>query len=189
LISSSLITFSCLAENSPKAFSFGAVLLNYPELMRDISSAMIESLNPRECDDEGNKHSLTIKMRIGVDDNESYENLFDFVSIVSQGGINHFVVHARKALMVGFSSHHITSHHIASHHITSHHITSHHITSLLSSFVLSHQCCASEHVSKGQQKDTRVELRVWFEAHQRLSQPNLLDQRWDRFVRQDRSTF
>ena len=98
-----LIALLLIIQNSPKAFSFGAVLLNHPELVRDVSSAMIESLSPRGCDgDEENRHSLTIKMRIGVDDNDSYENLFNFVSIVSQGGINHFVVHARKALMVGF---------------------------------------------------------------------------------------
>ncbi len=47
-----------------------------------------------------------MKCRIGVDDNDSYENLASFVDLVSRGGrtqsgtiVNHFTIHARKALL------------------------------------------------------------------------------------------
>ena len=46
---------------------------------------------------------ITIKCRLGVDDNDSYEELKNFVDIVSHVGIKHFIIHARKALLKGLS--------------------------------------------------------------------------------------
>lgn len=40
---------------------------------------------------------VTVKCRIGVDDNDSYEELCAFVGEVSRrGGVRHFIIHARK---------------------------------------------------------------------------------------------
>ncbi len=47
---------------------------------------------------------VTVKCRIGVDDMDSYDALHSFVATVSQeGGVLHFVVHARKAVLSGLS--------------------------------------------------------------------------------------
>lgn len=46
---------------------------------------------------------VTIKHRIGIDDNDSYEFLRDFVGEVSQAGTATFIVHARKAILSGLS--------------------------------------------------------------------------------------
>ncbi|MCV5245463.1 tRNA-dihydrouridine synthase, partial [Escherichia coli] len=47
---------------------------------------------------------VTVKTRIGIDDQDSYEFLTDFVSIVSEkGGCEQFTIHARKAWLSGLS--------------------------------------------------------------------------------------
>ncbi|GAK85866.1 tRNA dihydrouridine synthase A [Vibrio ponticus] len=56
----------------------------------------------------GNERSVdipvTVKTRIGIDDQDSYEFLTDFVSIVSEkGGCEQFTIHARKAWLSGLS--------------------------------------------------------------------------------------
>jgi tRNA-dihydrouridine synthase A len=47
---------------------------------------------------------LSVKCRLGVDDHDSYESLVEFVRAVSdEGGVRHFIVHARKCLLKGLS--------------------------------------------------------------------------------------
>ncbi len=46
---------------------------------------------------------VTIKSRIGVDDDDSFESFERFVTTVSSSGCQTFVVHARKALLKGLS--------------------------------------------------------------------------------------
>jgi len=47
---------------------------------------------------------VSVKCRIGVDDIDSYDQLCTFVdTVASVGGVTHFVVHARKALLDGLS--------------------------------------------------------------------------------------
>ena len=46
---------------------------------------------------------ITIKHRIGLDDEESYQFLCDFVGTVSAAGGKTFIVHARKAWLSGLS--------------------------------------------------------------------------------------
>ena len=47
---------------------------------------------------------VTVKTRIGIDDQDSYEFLTDFVSMVSEkGGCDQFTIHARKAWLSGLS--------------------------------------------------------------------------------------
>ena len=45
---------------------------------------------------------VSIKCRLGFDDNDSYEFLRNFVTIISEGSnCRHFIIHARKALLDG----------------------------------------------------------------------------------------
>ena len=73
--------------------SFGACLMKEPKLVAQCVSAMIECCGI----------PITVKHRIGIDDMESYDQLSDFVSLISQKGCQHFIVHARKAWLTGLS--------------------------------------------------------------------------------------
>lgn len=72
---------------------FGAVLMEQPKLVADCVSAMISESNV----------PVTVKCRIGVDDQDPETVLPDFIETVSRAGVNHFVVHARKAWLQGLS--------------------------------------------------------------------------------------
>jgi tRNA-dihydrouridine synthase A len=72
---------------------FGAVLMERPGLVADCVAAMLEaSLVP-----------VTVKCRIGVDDQRPEEVLPDFLERVSAAGVRHFIIHARKAWLKGLS--------------------------------------------------------------------------------------
>ena len=73
--------------------SFGACLMKEPKLVAKCVEAMIERCGI----------PITVKHRIGIDDMESYDQLSDFVSLISQKGCQHFIVHARKAWLTGLS--------------------------------------------------------------------------------------
>ena len=73
--------------------SFGACLMKEPNLVAQCVETMIE-----RCD-----VPITVKHRIGIDDMESYEQLSEFVDLISQKGCQHFIVHARKAWLTGLS--------------------------------------------------------------------------------------
>ena len=75
---------------------FGACLMREPELVADCVAAMIEAAG-----DDG--PDITVKCRIGVDDQEPAEVLPDFVDRVAAAGIRHFAIHARKAWLDGLS--------------------------------------------------------------------------------------
>ncbi|CDU07723.1 tRNA-dihydrouridine synthase A [Vibrio coralliirubri] len=73
---------------------FGACLMAEPELVVDCVSAMKEVTDI----------PITVKTRIGIDDQDSYEFLTKFVSTVSEkGGCEQFTIHARKAWLSGLS--------------------------------------------------------------------------------------
>ncbi|WP_439147042.1 tRNA dihydrouridine(20/20a) synthase DusA [Vibrio sp.] len=73
---------------------FGACLMAEPELVADCVSAMKEVTDI----------PITVKTRIGIDDQDSYEFLTQFVSTVSEkGGCEQFTIHARKAWLSGLS--------------------------------------------------------------------------------------
>ena len=46
---------------------------------------------------------VSIKTRIGVDNEDSYQFLYDFVNQTSSAGCEHFIVHARKAILKGLN--------------------------------------------------------------------------------------
>ncbi|WP_240335444.1 tRNA dihydrouridine(20/20a) synthase DusA [Pseudotabrizicola algicola] len=72
---------------------FGAVLMERPGLVADCVAAMIaESPVP-----------VTVKCRIGVDDQIPEEVLPGFLEQVSRAGVRHFIIHARKAWLQGLS--------------------------------------------------------------------------------------
>ncbi|MCL9777045.1 tRNA dihydrouridine(20/20a) synthase DusA [Vibrio methylphosphonaticus] len=73
---------------------FGACLMGEPELVAECISAMKAVVSI----------PVTVKTRIGIDDQDSYEFLTRFVSVVSeQGGCQDFTIHARKAWLSGLS--------------------------------------------------------------------------------------
>ncbi|GAM65914.1 tRNA dihydrouridine synthase A [Vibrio ishigakensis] len=73
---------------------FGACLMAEPELVAECVAAMKSEVSI----------PVTVKTRIGIDDQDSYEFLTRFVSIVNeQGGCEDFTIHARKAWLSGLS--------------------------------------------------------------------------------------
>lgn len=72
---------------------FGAVLMKTPERVAEMVAAMRARIGI----------PVTVKHRIGVDDLSRYEDLLNFVDIVSSAGADRFVVHARIALLAGLS--------------------------------------------------------------------------------------
>jgi tRNA-dihydrouridine synthase A len=73
--------------------SFGACLMAEPELVRDCAYAMRE----------GSGLPVTVKHRIGINRDENYDFLRDFVGCVAQAGVGTFIVHARNAWLKGLS--------------------------------------------------------------------------------------
>jgi tRNA-dihydrouridine synthase A len=73
---------------------FGACLMREPELVAQLWTAMQKAAP---------NIPITIKSRIGVDDQEPREALFTLVDAVARAGCRTFVVHARKALLSGLS--------------------------------------------------------------------------------------
>ncbi len=74
--------------------AFGACLMEDPQRVADCAAAMREA-----CD-----VPVTIKHRIGLGRQESYDFMRDFVGTVAQrGGVTVFIVHARNAWLEGLS--------------------------------------------------------------------------------------
>jgi len=76
-----------------QAGGFGAYLMREPARVADCVRAM-----------KGvTQTAITVKCRLGVDDDDSYEFFRDFVSEVAEAGCQLFIVHARKALLKGLN--------------------------------------------------------------------------------------
>ena len=73
--------------------AFGACLMAEPQLVADCVKAMRDAVSI----------DVTVKHRIGIDANESYEFMRDFVGTVADGGARTFIVHARNAILKGLS--------------------------------------------------------------------------------------
>jgi tRNA-dihydrouridine synthase A len=73
--------------------AFGACLMREPELVRDCVDAMNASVDL----------PVTVKHRLGVDDDNSYSIVRDFVGTVAEGGAEVFIAHARNAWLQGLS--------------------------------------------------------------------------------------
>jgi tRNA-dihydrouridine synthase A len=72
---------------------FGAVLMERPALVADILSAMQAETDV----------PVTVKCRIGVDDQDPETILPHFIETVAGAGIRHIIIHARKAWLQGLS--------------------------------------------------------------------------------------
>ncbi len=72
---------------------FGACLMAEPELVADCVDAMKQVVDI----------PVTVKTRIGIDEQDSYEFLTTFVETVKTKGCEEFIIHARKAWLQGLS--------------------------------------------------------------------------------------
>ena len=72
---------------------FGACLMTEPALVADCVAAMIAAVDI----------PVTVKTRIGVDDQDSYEALQTFVQKIAAVGCRSFTIHARIAWLSGLS--------------------------------------------------------------------------------------
>lgn len=73
--------------------AFGACLMSEAALVRDCVKAMCDAV----------ALPVTVKHRIGIDREERYEFVRDFVGTVAEGGCTVFIVHARNAWLQGLS--------------------------------------------------------------------------------------
>jgi len=86
------INVGCPSERVQSG-AFGACLMAEPETVADCLRAM------REASDL----PVTVKTRIGIDDQDSEAFLHTFVDTVREAGCEHLIVHARKAYLKGLS--------------------------------------------------------------------------------------
>jgi tRNA-dihydrouridine synthase A len=73
--------------------NFGACLMARPQRVADCVAAMRAAV----------RLPVTVKHRIGIDDQDSYEEMLHFVDTVAAAGSDRFSVHARKAVLGGLS--------------------------------------------------------------------------------------
>jgi tRNA-dihydrouridine synthase A len=73
--------------------AFGACLMAEPALVADCVKAMVDAVGI----------PVTVKHRIGIDREERYDFVRDFVGTVSEAGCRVFIVHARNAWLKGLS--------------------------------------------------------------------------------------
>ncbi len=71
----------------------GACLMAHPLLVADCVRAMREAVSV----------PVTVKHRIGINGHDSYQQLVDFVGASADAGCEHFIVHARIAILEGLS--------------------------------------------------------------------------------------
>lgn len=82
----------CPSERVQKG-AFGACLMAEPALVADCVKAMRDAVSIE----------VTVKHRIGIDDDHSYSFMRDFVGTVADAGCSTFIVHARNAVLKGLS--------------------------------------------------------------------------------------
>jgi len=72
---------------------FGACLIKEPNLVADCLNEMQAKT----------KLPVTVKTRIGYDEVEDYESLFNFINLLKSTGVKTFIIHARKAMLGKFT--------------------------------------------------------------------------------------
>ena len=72
---------------------FGACLIKEPNLVADCLNEMQSKT----------KLPVTVKTRVGYDDVEDYESIFNFVKLLKSTGVKTFIIHARKAMLGKFT--------------------------------------------------------------------------------------
>lgn len=86
------LNVGCPSERVQKG-AFGACLMAEPDLVADCVKAMRDACSL----------DVTVKLRIGLDYDESEGMLYEFVGKVSEAGCETFIVHARNAVLKGLS--------------------------------------------------------------------------------------
>ena len=86
------INCGCPSERVQRG-AFGACLMNEAPLVADCVKAMVDAVDV----------PVTVKHRIGIDKEESYSFVRDFVGTVADAGCNVFIAHARNAWLKGLS--------------------------------------------------------------------------------------
>ena len=86
------LNVGCPSDRVQKG-KFGACLMLEPNLVGDCLKNMQNAVNI----------PVSIKCRLGIDENISYEFLYNFISIVKKSGINIFIIHARNGILKGLS--------------------------------------------------------------------------------------
>lgn len=71
----------------------GACLMAQPQLVADCVKAMRDAVSI----------PVTVKHRLGINGHDSYAELADFVGTSAEAGCQHFIVHARIAILEGLS--------------------------------------------------------------------------------------
>jgi tRNA-dihydrouridine synthase A len=82
----------CPSERVQKG-AFGACLMAEPQLVADCVKAMKDAVSI----------DVTVKHRIGINDEQSYDFVRDFVGQIHEAGCDTFVVHARNAILKGLT--------------------------------------------------------------------------------------
>ncbi len=77
-----------------QAGRFGACLMREPALVADCVAAMIDAVPATP---------VTVKCRLGVDDDHEWERFLDFIDAIAAAGCGMFVIHARNAWLQGLS--------------------------------------------------------------------------------------
>ena len=72
---------------------FGACLIKEPNLVADCLNEMQAKT----------KLPVTVRTRIGYDEVEDYESLFNFINLLKSTGVKTFIIHARKAMLGKFT--------------------------------------------------------------------------------------
>jgi len=72
---------------------FGACLMAEPELVAECVAAMQQVVSI----------PVTVKSRIGIDNQDSYPELLNFIGTIADAGCKTFIIHARKAWLQGLS--------------------------------------------------------------------------------------
>lgn len=76
-----------------QAGRIGACLMLDPDCVAECVAAMKQQV----------KIPITVKTRLGVDQHDSQEFLYNFIDKVQAAGCQHFILHARKAILKGLS--------------------------------------------------------------------------------------
>ncbi|MVW61505.1 tRNA dihydrouridine(20/20a) synthase DusA [Massilia sp. NEAU-DD11] len=82
----------CPSERVQKG-AFGACLMQERQLVADCVKAMRDAVSI----------DVTVKHRIGIDHNEEYGFVRDFIGTIADAGCRTFIVHARNAVLKGLS--------------------------------------------------------------------------------------
>ena len=86
------LNVGCPSERVQKG-KFGACLMLEPNLVAECVTKMSQAVSI----------PITVKCRLGIDNNNEYEFLENFINIVKVTGIKTFIIHARNGILKGLS--------------------------------------------------------------------------------------